>query len=230
MPDGIEVLVEDGTAAIEFVDPELRGPGLAELFKHASADEVQKVTRPSVQYLVPVEHARAAGLLDEAAPRDVPADEVAQFVQPVGVEAPADGTFTDLATGEDGAPLVSGEEVVITGPPADHTGVTENDPSGDSPLPTGDFAPAVESTTEAPAADEASQPSEPVTVADAPAAEEPAPAKTYDDGQPDMDWKRDAIDAYAGKLTPPLDTTSEPNKPSAIQAIKDAIAAGATAP
>lgn len=43
--------------------------------------------------------------------------------------------------------------------PADHTGVTENDPSGVTPLPTGDFAPAdepaiVEQSTDEPAAED----------------------------------------------------------------------------
>ena len=131
MPVGVEVLVEDGVAAIEFVDATLRGPGLAELFKHARPDEVQKVTRPSTQYLVPVEYARAAGLLDEKA---------------------------------------------------------------------------------------------------APAPAETTPSKGYDDGLPDMDWSRPAINDFATKLNPPLDVTGEKNRATAIAAIKAAMADGAKAP
>ena len=65
MPEGIESVVEDGIAVIEFRDPSKRGPALSELFKHAPADQVRKTTRP-VAYHVPEGYARAAGLLDEA--------------------------------------------------------------------------------------------------------------------------------------------------------------------
>lgn len=44
--------------------------------------------------------------------------------------------------------------------------------------------------------------------------------KGYDDGKPDMDWSRKAIDDYAAELTPPLDTTGEANKHDALDAIK----------
>ena len=53
---------------------------------------------------------------------------------------------------------------------------------------------------------------------------------TYDDGLPDMDWSRKAIDDFASKLEPALDTTDEKNKPDAIDAIKNAIKAGAKTP
>ena len=140
MPVGVEVVVEDGVAAIEFVDSSLRGVGLAALFEHAPADQVAKVTRPAVRYFVPVEYARAAGLLDEA----VPAATVA----------------------------------------AD----------------------------------------EPET--------ETKPVKGYDDGFPDMDWSRKAIDDYAAALAEPvgpLDTTGLPKKQDAIDAIKAAVAAADSA-
>ena len=62
-------------------------------------------------------------------------------------------------------------------------------------------------------------------------ADEPVEEKpTYDDGLPDMDWSRKAIDDFASKLEPALDTTDEKNKPDAIDAIKNAIKAGATTP
>lgn len=53
-------------------------------------------------------------------------------------------------------------------------------------------------------------------------AESGLPPTGYDDGFPDMDWSRKAIDAYAAALTPPLDTTGEKNKQDAIAAIRGA--------
>lgn len=47
---------------------------------------------------------------------------------------------------------------------------------------------------------------------------DPVPV-TYDDGLPDMDWSRQAINHYAATLTPPLDVTGEPNKRTALAAI-----------
>lgn len=45
-----------------------------------------------------------------------------------------------------GAVVVAGSLDASEPEPADHTGVTENDPSGVTPMPTGDFAPANEPT------------------------------------------------------------------------------------
>jgi len=56
------------------------------------------------------------------------------------------------------------------------------------------------------------------------------PVTGYDDGLPDMDWPRRAINDYAATLTPPLDTTGEPNKRAAIAAIEEAVSAGAKRP
>ena len=64
----------------------------------------------------------------------------------------------------------------------------------------------------------------------APVEEPVKDAKGYDDGLPDMDWSRKAIDDFASKLEPALDTTDEKNKPDAIDAIKNAIKAGAKTP
>lgn len=68
MPEGVEVLVEDGFATIEFPDRSKRGVALAQLFEHAPADEVRKVTYPRPGYVVPEQYARAAGLLDGEVP------------------------------------------------------------------------------------------------------------------------------------------------------------------
>lgn len=68
-------------------------------------------------------------------------DEIRKLVQ-IGAVAVVAGNLDDP------------DAAAYDGPtePADHTGVTENDPSGVSPLPTGDFAPADEPSTEEPAA------------------------------------------------------------------------------
>lgn len=122
MPEGVDVIVDDGEATIEFVDQSKRGPGLAELFKHvADPADVEKRTRPN-RYVVPESAARAAGLLDDSA---------------------------------------------------------ESEPD---------------------------------------VAEKP----TYDDGVPDDDWRRDAINDWASK-TLKLDVSGLPNKGEALTAIKDEV-------
>jgi hypothetical protein len=71
MPAGVEVLVEDGFAIIDFTDQALRGPGLARLLKKTPPEFVEKLTRghgPRAVYRVPEGNAREAGLLDSAAP------------------------------------------------------------------------------------------------------------------------------------------------------------------
>lgn len=67
MPEGVDVVVEDGFATIEFVDRSLRGAGLAKLLEVGTPPElIEKVTRPRVAYTVPEGNAREAGLLDES--------------------------------------------------------------------------------------------------------------------------------------------------------------------
>lgn len=125
MPKGVEVLVEDALATIEFVDNSKRGVGLAALLKVGGPESVSKVTRPRVAYIVSEGVARAAGMLDESS------------------------------------------------------------------------TPAVD--TEAPAADG---------------------PKGYDDGYPDADWSRPALNEYATKLGIP-DAHKLPNKPAVLKAIAD---------
>lgn len=55
-------------------------------------------------------------------------------------------------------------------------------------------------------------------------------SQSYDDGLPDMDWSRKAINDYAAAITPPLNTTGEPNKRAAIAAVNAAITGGAKRP
>lgn len=74
MPQGVAVFVEHGLATIDFIDPALKGRGIAALLEHTPADLVEKMTRsgPRVLYRVPEGNARDAGLLDEVSQTDVP--------------------------------------------------------------------------------------------------------------------------------------------------------------
>ncbi len=68
MPAGVEVVVKEGFATIDFVDGTLRGPGLAKLLEVGTPPEaIEKLTRegPRAVYVVPEGNAREAGLLDE---------------------------------------------------------------------------------------------------------------------------------------------------------------------
>jgi hypothetical protein len=65
MPKGVEVVVENGFATIDFVDAAKRGPALAKLHKIGGPASVETITRegPRRQYRVPEGNARAAGLM-----------------------------------------------------------------------------------------------------------------------------------------------------------------------
>lgn len=67
MPTGVEVLVEDGFATIDFVDRSKKGPGLAKLLEHTPPEFIETLTRsgPRRMYRVPEGNARLAGLLDD---------------------------------------------------------------------------------------------------------------------------------------------------------------------
>lgn len=68
MPAGVEVLVEGGFATIDFVDPKLRGVGVAALLEHTPPEFIETLTRtgPRRLYRVPEGNAREAGLIDKA--------------------------------------------------------------------------------------------------------------------------------------------------------------------
>lgn len=57
-----------------------------------------------------------------------------------------------------------------------------------------------------------------------------APAPNYDDGLPDMDWSRRALNDYAARLTPPVKAVDLPNKRAVIAAIDAAVGGGAKRP
>ena len=173
MPDGVVVVVEYGEATIDFMDPKLRGHGVAALL--AAADnpgQVETLTRsgPRRLYRVPETVARAAGLLDEPAESfDWPDTSSASQTQ--GFVPASEPTVANLFAQDVRAGSYSntGSSGVVAEPAAGEAGVGG-----------------------------------------------------YDDGQPDMDWSRKAIDDFAARLDPPIDTTGEKNKQAAIDAIRAA--------
>jgi hypothetical protein len=66
MPTGVETYIADGFATVDFVNPSLRGPGLAKLAEIGGAESVETITRdgPRRKYRVPEGNAREAGLVD----------------------------------------------------------------------------------------------------------------------------------------------------------------------
>ncbi|WP_201792998.1 hypothetical protein LIX17_06815 [Mycobacterium avium subsp. hominissuis] len=69
---GVDVVVADGFATIDFVDRELRGPALAKLIDIGGPGSVEPLTRkgPRKRYRVPEGNAREAGLLDDSSAVD----------------------------------------------------------------------------------------------------------------------------------------------------------------
>lgn len=67
MPEGISVVVEDGFATFDFVDPKLKGPTLTKLIATYGPEVIETLTRtgPRRLYRVPEGNAREVGLLDE---------------------------------------------------------------------------------------------------------------------------------------------------------------------
>ena len=76
MPAGVEVIVDEGFATIDFVDRKLRGPGVTKLLEVGGPETIEKLTggmRPV--YRVPEGNAREAGLLDDGGPDGEPSTE-----------------------------------------------------------------------------------------------------------------------------------------------------------
>ena len=70
MPAGIIATVDDGFATLEFTDPALKGPALAELAEIGGPESIETLTRsgPRRRYRVPQGNAQTAGLLDASPP------------------------------------------------------------------------------------------------------------------------------------------------------------------
>lgn len=74
MPEGISVVVEDGFATFDFVDPKLKGPTLSKLIATYGPEVIETLTRtgPRRLYRVPEGNAREVGLLDGGGAPEAP--------------------------------------------------------------------------------------------------------------------------------------------------------------
>jgi hypothetical protein len=241
MPVGIEVVVENGEATVDFVDPLLKGQGIAALLEVTPPKLVDKVTGPAarVRYRVPEQFARAAGFLDEASTVEAFVEpDTSSFTDASGFVASEGPSTTDLFAqdlrggtfrNDPVEPVKVGEATVAVTVESDLGALTDLVDQ----LSTGDASSVVAAPTDEPAAVTETVVTEPPaasapTVEAAPAAE-PVVEQSgpgYDDGFPDMDWSRPAINAFAAALQPPvgpLDTTGAKNRAEAIAAIKKAV-------
>lgn len=216
MPVGVEVVVEEGFATIDFVDGTLRGPGLAKLLAIGTPpDAIEKLTRegPRAVYVVPEGNAREAGLLDEATEFVAPADGI----EKVGIELPADGTVTEVVLNGGDSPF---EPLPVIENPDGTTPLeavvgsvdaAEAVVAGDAELiaiPGGGAVESVPTGHEGTAIGDAGQESLPTG--------DFAP-KTWPDGEPEIEWKRPELDAYASSKG--LDTVELQNKAEVLAAI-----------
>lgn len=247
MPKGIDVLVEEGFATIDFVDRNLRGQGIAALLEHTPAELVEKITRsgPRALYRVPEGNARAAGMLDGSNVVDHLADrEDLKFAQQLVDSDPWEGkgVWSQPRNTVKGNAYVNdrdGANGAIQGP------LRPNKPSGTPPARP---AAATESARELQARIKAStrrpaeyQPRQYEKVSGPPVAvtrDGLSPARpsvgvgsqavakvagsspSYDDGKPDMDWSRADMNAYAKGLG--LDPKQFSNKEKLLEGIRDA--------
>lgn len=189
MPEGVSVVVVDGMATIDFVDPARRGPALQKLVEVGGPNVAQKLTHvgPRDRYQVTEHDAREAGLLDKASRVDeLESAVIDSATEATGATPPEAPSIRELHA----QTVRSG----IYGAEFEQTDTTfVNSPTEPSAAPT---------------TAEASAPVEAEVV-----------SQGYDDGKPDMDWSRAAIDKYAADLTPPLDVSGEKNKELALKAI-----------
>lgn len=244
MPKGIDVLVEEGFATIDFVDRRLRGQGIAALLEHTPAELVEKITRsgPRALYRVPEGNAREAGMLDGENTVDHLADrEDTKFAQQLVDSDPWEGkgVWSQPRRTVKGNAYVNGRDGAngaIQGP------LRPNQPTGTPPARP---AAATESASELQARIKAStrrpadyqpkpyekvsgppiavtrsglHPARPASTVESAPVEKASTAATYDDGKPDMDWSRSDMDAYAEGLG--LDPKKFSNKEKLLAAIR----------
>ncbi|UJQ86539.1 hypothetical protein SEA_PENGUINLOVER67_17 [Mycobacterium phage PenguinLover67] len=103
MPEGILATVDDGFATIDFVDPSLRGPALAQLVELGGAESIETLTRsgPRRQYRVPEGNAREVGLLDDSAEHPRGAVNFSAEEAALEPEGGVRGAFTPGSAGTD---------------------------------------------------------------------------------------------------------------------------------
>lgn len=245
MPEGIAVEVDNGFAVIAPV-AQKRNEVLTALLANTPVGLIEKLTRsgPGVQYRVPEGNARLAGLLDD--PDGVPVDRAdlhfAQELVDSDPNAHDSGHWHHQQITVKGNAYVAGRNGAngaIQGP------LRPNKPVADAPgrpagatLSAAELQARVRANTPNPA-DYAPQRSTPrplrapggqATIAtvvsgdvsgEVPSVGEVASrdVKGYDDGKPDADWSRAALNEYATRLG--LDPNSFSNKKAVLDAIRE---------
>lgn len=203
MPAGVEVLVADGFATIDVVDPKLRGQVVAALLEQTPPEFIETLTRtgPRRLYRVPEGNAREAGLIDKASQVDaLDAPDTSSAGNPFGAVPPEFPSTLDLhaqtvrsgsyaSEYADGGVLVPGDGIVkdMIEVPLGETAETTGDGSGSA-------LPDIDPSSYPPDA----QPIEPL---------------------PEEAWSRAALNEYAAKrgIASPENL---PNKAAVLDAIK----------
>lgn len=136
MPQGVDVVVDDGVALVDFRGPGTRGPGLAALI--AAGGRPRKVTRggPRPRYEVAESAAKRAGLLDKVSVVDELATDVRSSAgDPSGMVQPTvpSSTAAHTQTQHTGKLRQRDPQPSLTEPPADEVPPTwpEGEPSED---------------------------------------------------------------------------------------------------
>lgn len=234
MPAGVEVVVADGFATIDFVDTSKKGPGLQALLEVGTPPgAIEKLSRsgPRVLYVVPEGNAREAGLLDEVSEVDtLQKPDTSSATNATGAVPPEfpstrdlhaqvlrSGSYREFAVGglveaqgtgvaNEGIEAQLGETVELVSEPLDAIIGTAEIPDG-VPVP-----------------DPASVEGGPLPDGSLPVLDtsgEDVVPKAWPDGEPDDDWKRPELDAYA-KAVKGIDTREFKNKDAVLAAITKA--------
>jgi hypothetical protein len=190
MPKGVETHVDNGFAVVDFFDPSLRGPALAKLLDIGGPSTIETITRegPRRKYRVPEGNAREAGLLDTPSVKLASGDTGA--AEALSSASPF-GARPDPQT-------VKGRAYVGQTPKEEVLGNTS---VATTVVPgSGTKTPAV-------------PPLHSDVIANVAAATRPWPQ-----GQPNADWKRSELDAYA-KQVKGINTSKENSKADVVARI-----------
>lgn len=246
MPKGVETYVDGGGfAVVDFVDPSLRGSGLAKLIEIGGPESVETITRdgPRRKYRVPEGNANEAGLIDNASSVDATASGDVGYAAHLAAQSRAVPGNPGLAAHSRGA--------------NDAGPVEQSDVLGNQSVSTTESQTAAPATDAAPlhadlVAKMAAARNEQTAVVRERAAElaDQRPAQTSaanvnaslagqsaalaTDPQsrggeglvpvvesPSLDWTRTQIDAHAATVHG-IDTKTEPNKQAALDKIEGA--------
>ncbi|UVK60657.1 hypothetical protein SEA_PHANTASMAGORIA_17 [Mycobacterium phage Phantasmagoria] len=248
MPAGIAVELDNGFATLEFLDKAARGRALEALIRVGGPATIEKLTREkgarSVRYRVPEGNAREAGLLDdyEVGLSNVVASGGTDATGIVLPETPTSkglvhgqqlrsGTYRGGDTGNvhtttPSDPVARGiatpthaeviEHVAASGPVQPQGVPAEAYPA---PEPGGAYI-GMQGLGEAvtPAEAETSAAGDGGVVVDVPGDDDIVAKQAWPAGEPNEDWKRSELDAYAASIG--INTKNLDNKAAVLDALK----------